>query len=83
MLLAVDLDENLVDEEGVAVAAMFSLQPLGIEGTKLDTPKTNRLTADDDASLGHEIFTISVARIESVVKPDCVGNDIWRKSVRA
>jgi hypothetical protein len=46
MLLAIDLDEDLVDKEGVVIAAIFSLQPLGIEGTKLDTPKTSRFTAD-------------------------------------
>jgi len=38
MLLAIDLHENFVDIEGIAVATMPSLQSLGIKGTELDAP---------------------------------------------
>ena len=37
MLLAVDLYEDFIDVEGVAVAPVLSLQAAGISSAKLDT----------------------------------------------
>jgi len=36
----------------------------------------NFFATDCDASLGQEIFNITVTQIESKVEPDCVANDI-------
>ena len=52
MLLAVDLNENVIDVERVAVASVFSFQSTGVYDTKLDTPETNRFSADSDSSFG-------------------------------
>ena len=52
MLLAVDLNENVIDVERVAVASVFSFQSTEVYETKLDTPKTNRFSADSDSSFG-------------------------------
>ena len=52
MLLAVDRNENIIDVERVAVASVFSFQSTGVYDTKLDTPETNRFSADGDASFG-------------------------------
>ena len=37
----------------VAVASVFSFQSTGVYETKLDTPETNRLSADSDSSFGN------------------------------
>jgi len=52
MLLTVDLDENFIDVEGVAIASVFSFQSTGLYDTVLDTPEANRFSADSDASFG-------------------------------
>jgi hypothetical protein len=52
VLLAVDLHEDLFDEEGVTEASVLSLQSPGIQSTELDAPEPNRFAADNDASFG-------------------------------
>jgi hypothetical protein len=37
LLLAVDLDEDFIDVEGIAVAPVFALNASGINGPELDT----------------------------------------------
>ena len=37
--------------------------------------------ADSDTSLGQSIFDITVAQIEWIVEPDCVGDDVGWESV--
>ena len=56
MLLAVDLHEDFVDVEGIAISTMAALQPLRVDGPELDAPQADRLPGDDDASLRQEIF---------------------------
>jgi hypothetical protein len=51
MLLTLDLDEDFIDVERVAIAAMLSLKQTGINRSKLDAPEADRFTADSDASL--------------------------------
>jgi hypothetical protein len=41
MLPAVNLDEDFIDVEIVAVASVLSFQSSGIETTKLDTPEAD------------------------------------------
>ncbi len=50
MLLAIDLHEDFIDVEGIAVALVPWFQAPGKCGTELDTPKTDRLAADDNTS---------------------------------
>jgi hypothetical protein len=38
MLLAIDLHEDFIDVEGIAIASVFALQSAGINGTEFDTP---------------------------------------------
>jgi transposase-like protein len=42
---------------------------------------SNLKGTDKLTSLGQQVFNISMAQVESEVEPDCVGNDVWRKSV--
>jgi hypothetical protein len=41
MLLAIDLDEDFIDVEGIAAALMLSFQTAGIDGSELDTPESD------------------------------------------
>jgi hypothetical protein len=80
-LLTIDLDEDFIDVERVAVASMFSFQSTGIYGTKLDTPETNRFCADTGSSFIEEIFDVAVAQVESIVEPNIIGNNVRWESV--
>ena len=81
MLLAIDFDEDFVDEKGVTVAPELSLQSSSIYSAEFDTPEADGFATDSDASLSEQVFNIPVAQIESIVEPDGVTDDIWRKSV--
>ena len=81
MLLAVDLHEDLINEESVSVAWVPTLQPFGISRSKLDAPQTNRLIADGNPPLGQQIFDVAVAEVESEVEPHRGANDVRRESM--
>ena len=42
---------------------------------------TDGLAADGDTTFSQEIFDVSMAKIESVVQPDCAGNNVGRELV--
>ena len=50
MLLAIDLDEDLINVESIAIATMIFLQSSGVQSSKFDAPQTDCFTADNDAS---------------------------------
>ena len=81
LLLAIDLDENLVDVKGVALALMLLFQAPGLFGSKVDAPEPDGLVADDDATFSQEIFDIPVAEVEAITEPDRVTDDCRRKPV--
>jgi hypothetical protein len=51
VLLAVDLHEDFIDVEGIAEAAVVSLQSKDIESAELDAPKPDRLSANHNSTL--------------------------------
>jgi hypothetical protein len=67
MLLAVDLDEHLVDIEGVAITSVLPPQSSRVQTTEFDAPWANRFSADGYAPLSQEIFNIAVTQIEAIV----------------
>lgn len=81
MLLVVDLHEDFIDAEGVAVASVLSLRAAGVSGTAFDTPEANRFAADSDTSLSNQVFGIALPEIETMVEPDSAGHNSWSKSV--
>lgn len=81
MLLAVDFDEDFIDAEGIAVAAVLPLQSVDINRSELDAPETDSFSADRDPTLRQQIFDIAMTEIESVVEPDSIADDIWRESM--
>jgi hypothetical protein len=52
VLFAIDLYEDFINEECVAITAVFPFQALYIFGTELDAPQPDGFVADDDSSLG-------------------------------
>jgi hypothetical protein len=67
MLLAIDLHEEFIDVEGVALATVSALQSSGINGTELDAPEADGFSGYGDAPLRQDIFDISMAQVETVV----------------
>ena len=74
MLLAVDSDKDFIDIESVTITSMLSFQAPSVYSSKFDTPKSNRFTANGDASFSQEIFNIAVAEVEAMIETDGVGN---------
>jgi hypothetical protein len=56
VLLAIYLDKDFIDVEGVTVTSVFSFQSTGINRSKLDAPEADRFTADGDSSFSEEVF---------------------------
>ena len=81
MLFAIDLHEDFIDEKGIAVASVFSLQPSSLYSTEFDIPKSNCFAADYDASLCQKILYIAVTEVETEVEPEGIRNNIGRESV--
>jgi len=52
--------EHFIDVEGIAVAPVLSLQSAVINGSKLDTAKTDRFSGYGDTALGERDLDITV-----------------------
>jgi hypothetical protein len=81
MLFAVDLDEHLVDVKGIAESSVISSQSSSANCSKFNAPQPDRFFADGDSSLSQKVLNIAVTQIETLVKPDSVGDDVGRESV--
>ena len=81
MLLAVDLHEDFIDVERVAIAWVLALPSTGINSTEFYTSEAYRFSGYSDTSLGQEIFNIPVAQIEAIAEPDGVADDVRRDSM--
>jgi hypothetical protein len=81
MLPAVYFYKDFIDIAGIAESAMSSLQLSGVNGSEFDAPEPDRFPSDGCTSFSQEVFNITVAEIENVIEPDCIGYDIWRESV--
>ena len=79
--MTTDLDENLIDIEGVTKAVMPELQSPRIFGAKLDAPQSDGFVADCDPAFSEQILNIAVTKIEAIVKLDGEADDFGRKSV--
>jgi hypothetical protein len=57
-LPASDPDEDLVHEDGVAIAVVRAPQSMRVPGPELVAPEANRLVGDQDASPGKDILRL-------------------------
>jgi len=60
MLLTLDLHEHFIDVERIAVALMFSSQPLRVLRSEFVAPETDGFVADLNAALSEQVFNISM-----------------------
>ena len=81
MLYAVDLHEDFIDKEGIAVASMPPFQSTCINGFELNAPKTDRFSGYSDTPFGEQVFDIAMAEVESIVEPDCITDNVGRDAV--
>jgi len=79
--LPADGDEDFGDMPGLAELAFSALEPSAETGTELQTPVANRFVRYLNTPLGKEIFNISQAQVESMIKPGRVADDFGRKPV--
>jgi hypothetical protein len=56
-------------------------QVLGNEWPEFEHPPTDRLIANRQSPLSHEILDVSIAQGELEVEPDSMSDDVGRKSV--
>ncbi len=80
LLPVADPHEDLIDEEGVAVASMLSLQSPEITGVEFDGPQSDELVADSDTSFGKDIFDITMTEVEATIEPDSIADyAMWNR----
>jgi hypothetical protein len=75
LLATLNVHEEFVQVPGVPQPSMSALEPTGVRRTERPTPLSDRLVGHSDAPLGREIFGISAAQTEPVIKPDRVTDD--------
>ena len=81
-LLTSDPDEDLVQVESVAVAAVPAPQSMRVPWPELVAPEADRLVGDQDASPGQDVLDVPMANVEAVVEPDGVLDDLWGNRCR-
>ena len=81
MLPALNLDENFIDKESIAVTLVPASKSIRMLRTEFDTPQPDRLVADPNTTLGHKVLDVAAAQIKAMIEPDNVLNDRGRKSM--
>jgi len=61
LLLTIDLHEDLIDEERIAITMVSPFETTSVSSTKLDTPQSDGFIADSDASFREQIFDVTIA----------------------
>ena len=80
-MLAINLDEDLIDVKRVAKTTMSLFETTSVSITKFDTPESDGFVADTDTSFREQIFNIAKTEVESMVEPDGIADDIGWESV--
>ena len=70
MLLPLNLDEDFVDKESIAVTLVPAPMLIRILRAEFDTPQPDRLVTDLNTTLGHKVFDVAAAQIEAMVEPE-------------
>lgn len=61
LLLTIDLHEDLIDVERIAVTSVSLFESTSVSSAKLDTPDSDGFVADTNASFGEQVFDITAA----------------------
>jgi hypothetical protein len=70
VLPALNLDEDLVNKESIAVTLVPAPKPPRVLWAEFDTQQPDRLVADRNTTLGHKFLDIAVAQIEAMIEPE-------------
>jgi hypothetical protein len=81
VLLAIDLHEDFIDVERIAITTVSPFMSASESGTKLNTPASSGFVADSDTSFWERVFDITIAWVESMLKPNRITDDIGWESV--
>jgi len=81
MAFAIDLQHDLVEVPLVARPRSSPTSPAGKDGTELGAPLTDRLMADDDATLSEQVLNVAEAEVKPKVQPDSMNDDLGREAV--
>ena len=81
LLFAIYLHKHFVDVKCIAEPLMPTSQSFGILKAELIAPQTNRFIAYGNTALSQYIFDVSMAEVESIVKPNGVLDDFSGKPV--
>jgi hypothetical protein len=77
--LTLDGDEEFIDVPDVAESSLFPTQSSGVGRSEFLTPVSDRFIGDKDSSLGEQVFYVSKAQGEPMVKPNSVADDFrWK-----
>ena len=82
-VLTSDFDEELIYMPDVAEWPLLLPQIASIGRTELQTPISNCLVRNDDASLSKQLFDISKAQREPMLQPDGMADDFCWKTMAA
>ena len=78
-VLTSDFDEELIHMPDVAESPLLPPQIASIGRPELQTPISNCLVRNDDASLSKQVFDVAKAHREPMVQPDGVTDDFsWK-----
>jgi hypothetical protein len=61
MLLPLNLDENFVDKESIAVTLVPTPKSIRVFRSEFDTPQPDRLVTDPNTTLGHKVLDVAAA----------------------
>jgi len=61
LLLAIDLHEDFIDVERIAVTTVPLFESTSVSSTELNTPESDGFVADTNASFGEQILDITAA----------------------
>src|SRR4029078_7209342 len=78
---AVDADEDLVEVPPVTGLGSAPAQLVGVGLPELGAPAPDRLVADNDAALQHQLLDLTEAEREPEVQPHAVVDDLTRVAV--
>ena len=81
--LALDADEDLVQEPDVSESTLPPVKPPSVVQAELPTPESDRLVRDGDTSLRQEILDVAEAQAEAVIEPHGVADDLDWETVSA
>ena len=81
VLLPLNLDEDFVEKESIAVTLVPAPKSPRVLRAEIDTPQPDRLVADPNTTLGHNILDVTAAQTKAMIEPDNVLNDLRREPV--